>query len=71
MCVQHVTRRKAAEVIEQRILESIKLDKLIKLGDLNGKAELTSKYSCFHSNGILVVYVCVWIYKHTSEYRYF
>ncbi|XP_060071732.1 nuclear factor NF-kappa-B p105 subunit-like isoform X2 [Ylistrum balloti] len=41
LCVQHVTRRKASEVIEQRILESIKLDKLVKLGDLNAQAELT------------------------------
>nr|AKC01669.1 NF-kB [Mizuhopecten yessoensis] len=41
LCVQHVTRRKASEVIEQRILESIKLDKLVKLGDLNAQADLT------------------------------
>ncbi|XP_069124904.1 nuclear factor NF-kappa-B p105 subunit-like isoform X1 [Argopecten irradians] len=41
LCVQHVTRRKASEVIETRILESIKLDKLVKLGDLNAQAELT------------------------------
>ncbi|XP_033756865.1 nuclear factor NF-kappa-B p105 subunit-like [Pecten maximus] len=41
LCVQHVTRRKASDVIEQRILESIKLDKLVKLGDLNAQADLT------------------------------
>ena len=30
LCVQHVTRKKSAEVIEHRIIESMKLDKLAK-----------------------------------------
>ncbi|KAK3091585.1 hypothetical protein FSP39_020963 [Pinctada imbricata] len=41
LCIQHVTRRKAADVIEQRIHESLKLDKLVKMGDLNAEADLT------------------------------
>ena len=44
MCVQHVTRKKSAEVIEHRIIESMKLDKLVKIGNLNGEAFLSGRY---------------------------
>nr|AHI17304.1 nuclear Factor kappa B-a [Mytilus galloprovincialis] len=41
LCVQHVTRKKSAEVIEQRIIESMKMDKMVKLGNLNEQAYLS------------------------------
>lgn len=41
LCIQHVTRRKASEVIEYRILESMKLDKQVKLGNLNMQTDLS------------------------------
>ncbi|XP_062573284.1 nuclear factor NF-kappa-B p105 subunit-like [Saccostrea cucullata] len=41
LCIQHVTRRKASEVIEYRILESMKLDKQVKLGNLNAQTDLS------------------------------
>ena len=43
LCVQHVTRRKSAEVIEHRIIESMKLDKLVKAGNLNIEAHLSGR----------------------------
>jgi hypothetical protein len=36
-----VTRKKSAEVIEHRIIESMKLDKLVKAGNLNIEAYLS------------------------------
>lgn len=41
LCIQHVTRRKASEVIEYRILDSMKLDKQVKLGNLNVQTDLS------------------------------
>jgi hypothetical protein len=38
-----VTRKKSAEVIEHRIIESMKLDKLVKVGNLNIEAYLSGR----------------------------
>lgn len=43
LCVQHVTRKKSSEVIENRIIEAMKLDKLVKAGNLNVEAFLTDE----------------------------
>nr|UZH84476.1 P105 [Sinohyriopsis cumingii] len=43
LCVQHVTRKKASEVLEQRIIESIKLDKQVKCQNLNVDISLTDE----------------------------
>ncbi|KAH3863816.1 nuclear factor NF-kappa-B p105 subunit-like isoform X2 [Dreissena polymorpha] len=43
LCIQHVTRRKAAEVLEQRLRESCILHKKIQHNDFNFNATLTAE----------------------------
>ena len=40
LCVQHITRKKAADVLAQRIMDSMLLDKKIHCGDFKNTMEL-------------------------------
>ncbi|KAL5018885.1 hypothetical protein ScPMuIL_004607 [Solemya velum] len=40
LCIQHVTRKKASEVLTQRLLDDIQISKMIKSGDLNATPEI-------------------------------
>ena len=42
LCVQHITRKKAADVLAQRIMDAMLLDRKIHSGDFNNVPELTS-----------------------------
>ena len=43
LCVQHITRKRAADVLASRIMEAMSLDKKIHSGDFDNKHELTGK----------------------------
>ena len=60
LCVQHITRRKAADVLAQRILDSIALDKKIDTGDFKNKIDLTGLiHNPFMPSLLPQLFVCV------------
>lgn len=43
LCVQHITRKKAGDVLAHRIMDAMLLDRKIHSGDFNNKQELTGE----------------------------